>query len=67
MTINYAEVFTQFASEVRQGLPFCQILNAPNLPQAQLDKLQPPHGVFISKENAEIAGLITDGMQEHEQ
>lgn len=67
MTTNYADIFNQFASEVRQGLPFCQILNAPNLDKAQLDKLQPPHGVFISKENAEMAGLITDGMLPHEQ
>jgi len=66
MTINYANIFNEFASEVRQGLPYCQILNAPNLPQAQLDKIKPAHGVFISKENAEIAGLITEGMQEHE-
>ena len=66
MTINYADIFTEFASEVRQGIPYCQILNAPNVPQAQLDKIQFAHGVFISKENAEIAGLITEGMQEHE-
>lgn len=65
--INYTEVFSEFSSEVRQGLPYCQILNAPNLPQAQLEKLNPPHGIFISKENAELSGLITEGMQPHEQ
>lgn len=65
--INYTEVFSEFSSEVRQGLPYCQILNAPNMPQAQLEKLNPPHGIFISKENAELSGLITDGMQPHEQ
>lgn len=65
--INYTEVFTEFATEIRQGLPYCQILNAPNMPQAQLEKLNPPHGIFISKENADLSGLITEGMQPHEQ
>jgi hypothetical protein len=65
--INYAELFSEFSSEVRQGLPYCQILNAPNLPQAQLEKLNPSHGIFISKENVELSGLNTEGMQPHEQ
>ena len=65
--INYTDIFTEFASEVRQSLPYCQILNAPNLSQAQLDKINPAHGIFISKENADIAGFITKGLQPHEQ
>jgi hypothetical protein len=65
--INYTEVFSEFSSEVRQGLPYAQILNAPNMQQAQLDKLSPPHGIFISKENAELSGLLTEGFKPHEQ
>ena len=65
--INYAELFSEFSSEVRQGLPYCQIVNLPNLPLAQLEKLNPPHGIFISKENVELSELNTEGMQPHEQ
>lgn len=68
MTFNFTALLTnEFASEVRKGLPYCQILNAPNMPQAQLEKFKPPHGVFISQENAEISGLITDGLTPHQQ
>lgn len=65
--INYTEVFSEFAPEIRQGLPYFQILNLPNVPQAQLDKFSFPHGIFISKENANMSGLMTEGMQTHEQ
>ena len=65
--IDYARLFNEFASEVRQGLPYCQILNAPNVSQMELNKLKPAHGIFISKENAELSGLNTEGMQPHEQ
>jgi hypothetical protein len=65
--INYTELFNEFAPEVRQGLPYCQIINPPNLPLDQLKKINPPHGIFISKENVKLSGLITEGMQPHEQ
>jgi hypothetical protein len=65
--INYTELFTEFSSEVRQGLPYCQIVNLPNLPLDQLKKLNPPHGIFISKENVDLSELNTEGMQPHEQ
>lgn len=68
MAFDFNALLTnEFASEVRKGLPYCQILNAPNMPQVQLDKFNPPHGIFISKENADGAGLITDGLMPHEQ
>lgn len=68
MTFDFnALLINEFASELRKGLPYCQVLNAPNMPQAQLDKLQPPHGVFINQENADIAGLIIDGLTPHQQ
>ena len=67
-TFDFNALLTnEFASEVKKGLPYCQVLNAPNMPQAQLDKIKPAHGIFISKENADGAGLITDGLMPHEQ
>jgi hypothetical protein len=68
VTVDYnALLNNEFASEIKQGLPYCQILNAPNMSQAQLDKINPPHGIFISLENAGIAGLNTDNLPSHEQ
>jgi hypothetical protein len=67
-TFDFASLLTnEFASEVRKGLPYCQILNAPNMTQVQLDQFKPSHGIFISKENADGAGLITDGLTPHTQ
>ena len=33
-------------------LPHCQIINPPNLPQSQIEKIKPPYGIFIPLEKA---------------
>lgn len=66
MTSSY---FEQFSSHITKKLPWCQIINAPNLDLAQLAKIDPPHGLFINNGNLAGAGLSKDYLKwdDHEQ
>ena len=43
--------------EKSQKLPFCWVVNPPNMQKAQIEKLAPPYGIFIPTEQANAATL----------
>lgn len=57
MTNNFQDLFSEFAGEVQERLPWAQIINAPNLSVKQLESIKPPHGLFLTDENIELAGI----------
>lgn len=53
-------ILDEFEKDLQPSLstPHCQVVNPPNLPEAQLEKLRPPYGFFIPSEKAEEVGFV---------
>lgn len=52
-------VLDEFEQELKPSstLAHCQVINPPNLPVSQLDKIKPPYGFFIPLDKAEEVGF----------
>lgn len=57
-----ASGFDDFEDNVQQSssIPYCQIVNPPNLQLSQLQKLNPPYGIFVPLEQAELVEFKPD-------